>query len=426
MKDNIKASLNNLWSSIQESRNRPTVSIYLAFTGFLVGVFAGCVIAVFRRCKDTAYHMTLRWVELHEDSSQIFIYFGLAILAALITGFLIKNDAIRFGGDSWIKDALANGQKHAWRKVLFPKFLGSWLVLASGISVGSEGPSIEMGAATALGLKTFTNSIERRYFILGGCAAGLSAAFSAPFAGICYVYEIMKEKMDASLFLFLLGGSFGVYFSVTLLFGLDVMLPLGAEYSLSLRHLWILLPLGVFAGLSGVVYNYLLRISVDLYSKQKLLSWRFRPLCAFLGAAVMMLVFPAVTGEGTSVFTSFPEWYLLSWFLGVFVIVKLLFTAFCYGTGIPAGRMVPVLCIGGAMGGIYADCVYALQLLPPGFEATFVVLGMASAFAASECAPITALVLVCQMTGSFAASLPMLVVTAIAWSLARLCRVKTS
>ena len=416
----------SIWSSLHTQFKSPAQVIYLALVGFVVGASGGAIIAVFRITKDAAYGAVSRWLANCDSIILIVGYFILAILAALLVGLLIRNTAIRFGGAQWIRDALADGQLRPWKKILFPKFLGSWLTLAAGVSVGSEGPCIEMGAAAALGLKKFDKKemFEMRYFILGGCAAGLSAAFSAPFAGICYVYEIMKQQLSRKLFVFLLGGGFGVYFSATLLFGLDVMLPLGDTQYLRLSYAWLIIPLGIFASLAGVTYNLLLRFAIQCYKRQIIVPLIYRPLFPFIAAGILMCLYPAITGEGTRIFASFPHWQSMISFLCVFVIAKLLFTAFCYGSGIPAGLMVPILCVGGAMGGIFGDAVGALSLIPAGSEGTFAILGMAAAFSAAECAPVTATVLVTQMTGTLDLALPTLLASFIGWCVSRYARVK--
>lgn len=416
---------NNVWNNLPDDGKKPSDLAYLIFLGFLVGACAGIVIAVFRFCKDWAFTHVLDWAGSGPSPLEICLWFVILILAALITGRLIRNTAIRYGGGQWILDALADGQRRPWLRILAPKFLGSWLVLACGVSVGSEGPSIEMGAATALGLKNFDTkeSIERRYFILGGCAAGLASAFSAPFAGICYVYEIMKEKMSAMLFVFLLSGAFGVYFALYLLFGLDVLMPITANPVPALDRFWLLVPLAIFAALAGVAYNYLLHFSIYAYTRQKRLPMGLFPLFPFIGAGIMLFLYPAASGEGLSFIT---EMAMGNWFFGnlcLFVLVKLLFTSYCYGSGIPAGLMVPIIAIGGVMGGIYCDGLLALNLVSPDYFSTMVIMGMGAAFAAAERAPVTAVVLISGMTGAFSLAPALLLVAALATLTARCCKV---
>lgn len=421
----FKDTFNNVWLVSSEDSQPPLDVCYTVFWGFMVGFASGIVIGVFRLATNRAYAFSLKITGGH-DISIIAAFCIFSTLAALITGLLIRNRAIRFGGEDWIRQALAQGQKHSWLKILLPKFLGSSLVMAFGMSVGREGPSIQMGAATALGLKNFEprQSLERRFFILGGCAAGLAAAFSAPFSGICYVYEIMKEKIDSVLLTFLLAGSFGVYVSVTQICGLDVLLPFGSPAIPSPRQFWLLLPLGILGGLTGVAYNYLLRGSITLYASQKWFALPFRPLLAFWGAAIMLFFFPGITGEGLNIFPAMQGGHIFVGYLCFFLVVKLVFTAYCYGSGIPAGQMVPMICVGGVSGGIYGQILMAAGWMPPEMLPGFIVMGMAASFAAAERAPVTALVLVLEMTGAWSTLASMLPVVAIGAFCGRLAKVR--
>lgn len=417
----------NFWSNLVQDCKYPSDKFYLAAIGTTVGIVIGTIISVFRITTDAAFSSVLWWTAREDSTWQgILIWLGFALLAALVVGFLIRNPAIRFGGEDWIMGSLKEGQRHAWLKILIPKFIGSWLVMAFGLSVGREGPCIQMGAATALGMKKFDprNTIERRFLILGGSGAGLAAAFSAPFAGICYVYEIMEEKLSPALFIFVLATGFGVYLANTLVFGLDVLMPIGGAILPDLAHYWLLIPLGIAAGIIGTAYNFLLRFSMLLYGRQKLLPSTFRPIVAFTGAAIMVVVFPAISGEGLTIFTSIETGHAFIEYLCFFVLAKLFFTAFCYGSGIPAGLMVPVLCLGGVTGAIYADFMTTAQLMPISLVPACWALGMCGAFAASERAPITGMVLVMEMTGTFALAPGMLVVAAISTFLAKLSVVK--
>lgn len=423
----ISDKFKSMWKDANPEEERPATLLYLVFLGFLVGFFSGVIIAIFRITTNKAYSFILHWTASNDTFlPMLVLWIGGAVAAALFVGWLIRNQAIRFGGAGWVLDALADGQNRPWLKILLPKFVGSWLVMAFGISVGREGPCIQMGAATALGIKNLDakNAYERRYFILGGCAAGLAAAFSAPFAGICYVFEIMKENITRTLFVFLFAGSFGVYVSATKIFGLDVMLPFGPAPIPGFWQLWILVPLGIFAAAVGIAYNYLLRISKYAYGNQKKIPVYFEPLFAFVGAAIMVIAYPSITGEGLTIFASIQNGSVLVGTLFIFLAAKLVFTAFCYGSAIPAGLMVPVLCLGGVAGGIYADLLANWGILNPQFSPCCIVIGMSGAFAAAERAPVTGMMLVAEMTGAYAAVPGMLLVTALATFLARLAKVR--
>lgn len=416
------------WRLAEMETSSAKDAVYLCWLGFLVGIAAGIVISVFRLLKGEAYNFALAFTALHKNSfSWLVIWFLAVIAASLFVGYLIKEPAIRYGGAGWIGDAILTGQEKPWKKILFPKFFGSLLVLSFGISVGSEGPSIQMGAATADGLKKFDSkqAIERKFFILGGCAAGLAAAFSAPFTGICYVFEIMNEKLTKSLFVFLLAGSFGVYTACSLIFNLDVMLPIKPQTVLDLKQFWLLIPLAVFASITGICYNYLLRWFIAIYNRQKIISVFWLPFFPFLGAGILMLVYPIVTGEGLNIASHLEQGNMLLGMLFLFLAAKLFFTAFCYGSGIPAGLMVPILCLGAVSGAIFADIGTYFGVLSGSFTNTAIILGMVGSFASAERAPVTGFALVSEMTGAFSLMPEMLFVAAISTLLARIAKIKT-
>lgn len=400
--------------------------LQLSLIGFLIGLLGGCVVSVFRIVKGTAYNALLVWMT---PANQNFISIGFYALfslgAALVVCWLIKNPALRLGGEKWIDHALEDSQPHPWYKILIPKFVSTTLVLAAGISVGSEGPSIQMGAAAALGLKKFTafQPLERRFFILAGSAAGLAAAFCAPFAGICYVYEIMGKKLTRPLFTFMLASAFGVYVACYQIFQLGTLLPLPPFYLPDLWHIWMLVPLALVGGLVGMCYTFLLDMAVRSSLKQKLLPLHWLPVFAFAGAFLIVLFFPEISGEGLDIFIPIEENKTTLTFLLVVLAAKLLFTAFCYGTFIPAGVMVPLISIGGVTGAIYFDLLSLLGITDLGLRSSCVVLGMASAFAASELAPVTAVVLVAEMSGAWSISAGLLLAAAIGYFITRLFKI---
>lgn len=408
---------NDVWNKIPGGSLSAFHFGWLIIIGFFIGIIAGSVIAAFRVSTDKVYDFMINWARPQNISGfEIFFFLCIALLAALIVGLLIRNKAIRFGGADWIQEALAKGQIHPFLKILVPKFLGSWLVMAMGISVGREGPCIQMGAATAMSLMRGerNNQIKRRFFILAGCSAGLAAAFTAPFTGICYVYEVMKEKIGRLLLLFMLAGSFGVYVSLVMIFDLGIMVPIPDLNLPDVKYFLLLVPLGIATGAVGVAYNYCLRYFTQAYARQKLIPIPLRPLFAFIGAALMILFFPAITGEGLTIIPVMLKSDTLISYLCLFLAAKLLFTAYCYGTGIPAGLMVPILCLGAVMGGIIGNICLFFNLMPRDLLTGFIVLGMSGAYAASERAPITALVLTLEMTGAWVLAPGMLLVVAIA------------
>lgn len=398
--------------------------IRLALWGLGIGLFSGSIISLFRITTSMAIDFVRQWFHANlNDPLQCAIWIIPAVLAALITGWLIRNPAIRSGAGTWVSEALAAPQKSILGRILVPKFLGTWLVMACGLSVGREGPCIQMGAATALGLAPMSNrqdAAKRRMFVLCGCAAGLAAAFSAPFAGIFYVFEVMKERIGRNLLILMLGSSLGVYLSATRLFGLGLMLPLQDGSLPAFPYIWNMAAVGLGAGLVGICYSWLLRHGLALFGRFRL-PIVLHPILPFLAAGFMFFFYPQATGEGLSIFSLLESGGAISALL-VFLGVKLLFTAFCYGSGVPAGVMVPVLAVGGVAGGLCAIVLSMIGLAGDGGMGAFIAIGMACAFAAAEHAPLTSMILVLEMTGVYSAAPGMLLAVACAMLLTRILR----
>lgn len=421
------SSLSSVWRISTEPALKAWQLLYLCLWGCAIGMAVGAVISLFRIISHKSYTALLEYASLPaQNFCHIALFFVLFLATALFIGYLIRNPFMRFGGTGWRIRALAHGQPHPWLRILLPKFIGTCLVMGLGVSVGRGGPCVQMGAATALGFGRLHKDelIKRRFFMLGGCSAGLSADFGSPFSGVAYVYEVMKEKLDPVLFIFLLSGSVGVYAMEMHIFDLGYLLPFGSpKLPDLLQSLW-LLPLGLLSGIVGSALNYAILGSMKLYSRQKLLSPCLRPVAVFMLVALMFYIFPALTGEGLSVLASLREGNALLGYLCFFLCAKLLFTAFCFGSGIPAGLMEPLLCLGGVTGGIYGAFLVYIGAISPELVNCLIVMGMAGAYACAEQAPITALLLVLGMTGTWEIATPMLLVVAIAFYCGRVARVR--
>lgn len=421
------SSLSSVWRISTEPALKAWQLLYLCFWGIVIGIFTGTVISLFRVISHTCYMALLKYSSLPKQSFvHIAIFFLIFLGVALIIGLIMHNPYMRLGGTGWRIKALAHGQSHPWLKILLPKFIGTCLVMALGVSVGRGGPCVQMGGAAALGLGSLhkEEKIKRRFFMLGGCAAGLSADFGSPFAGIAYIYEVMKENLDPVLFIFLLSGSVGVYIVEVHVFNLTFLLPYGSPMLPDLlQSLW-LLPLGFLSGLTGTALNYAVLASLKLYSRQKILSIYLQPIVVFMLVALMFYIFPVLTGEGLSVLAFLRDGNILLSYLCFFLFAKLLFTAFCYGSSIPSGLMEPLLCLGGVTGAIFGSFLAQAGAIPTDLVPGMIVMGMAGSYACAEQAPITALLLVLGMTGTWNLAIPMLLVVAIAFYCGRVAKVR--
>jgi H+/Cl- antiporter ClcA len=298
-------------------------------------------------------------------------------------------------------------------RIAVGKFLLTILGLASGASVGREGPTVQIGASImhSLGrLARFPAADLDRGLILAGGAAGVAAAFNTPLAGIVFAIEELSRSFEER--------NSGTIFTAVILAGVTSVALVGnytyfgsTQASLPESRMWLVVPIcGVLGGLAGGIFaRCMLRLRRGLPGQLGAMSVhrpvRFAFLCglvvAFLGWASSGATFGTGYVEARALVQQ--EVAPNSWF----ALGKALATLASYATGIPAGIFAPSLAVGAGLGGTLSMYV---DFAPGG---AVVVLTMAAYFAGVVQAPLTALVIVSEMTGNRSLTLPLMAVALI-------------
>ncbi len=158
--------------------------LYSVLRGSIVGIAAGLVVVVFRLAIEKLFGVFSHLYPLATDNPiYLLLIGGLYLVIALLVGHLIKYEPNAKGsGIPQVEAELKGMMDLSWWSVLWKKFIGGVLSIASGLMLGREGPSILLGALTAKGVSVLLKSseMERRSLIASGAAAGLAAAFNAP------------------------------------------------------------------------------------------------------------------------------------------------------------------------------------------------------------------------------------------------------
>lgn len=182
-----------------------------------------------------------------------------------------------------------------------------------------------------------------------------------------------------------------------------------------LAHYWMVLLLGALLGLVGVFYNFCVAKAQDLYAK---IPWAYvRAVLPFLLAGVLLVVYPAVLGGGHNLVEAVSQDQALQGLLVLFA-VKFLFSMASFGAGVPGGIFLPLLVLGAVVGSSFSQGAHLLGLDTA--TGNFVILGMAGLFAAIVRAPVTGIVLISEMTGSFSHLLTLSLVSLAAYVVADL------
>lgn len=380
-----------------------TMRYYLIMEGIAVGILAGFTIVLFRFLLDeagTLLNTALAYGKAH--TWFIAAWFVILAVVALVVTMLLKWEPYISGsGIPQMEGEMQGEIKQTWWKVLSAKFAGALLCIGCGLSLGREGPSIQLGAMVAKGFARVTKRMrtEERLLMSCGASAGLSAAFNAPIAGVLFSLEEIHKNFSPEVLLSTMASSITANFITRNVFGLEPIFKFDVPQMLPLNSYGHVIVLGMILGLLGVLYNTCLIQSQKLY--QKISSTYVRILIPFLCAGVFGFLYPAVLGGGHTLVDGISEGEMALNALALLFLVKFLFSMVSFGSGAPGGIFLPLLVLGAIIGGVYKEV--AEQIFPSlaGYSGNFVILGMTGYFSAIVRAPITGMILITEMTGSF-------------------------
>nr|HML49678.1 chloride channel protein [Clostridia bacterium] len=258
---------------------------------------------------------------------------------------------------------------------------------------------------------------ERRILMAGGASAGLAAAFNAPLAGAVFAVEEIFRYLSPVLLLTIMVSTVSADFVSKLIFGLSPVFSFATPASIPLSDYWMLVVLGIVMGCAGALYNAVLLKTQALYRAQKWLPARMRPVVPFLLAGALGLIFPTVLGGGHAVLEHLRATTPMG-MLGMILVVKFLFSMISFGSGAPGGIFFPLLILGATLGALAGNAATAYLGVDTALLNDFIVVAMAGLFSAIVRAPITGVILLLEMTGSFVNLLPLITVSLVAYVVA--------
>jgi H+/Cl- antiporter ClcA len=206
-----------------------------------------------------------------------------------------------------------------------------------------------------------------------------------------------------------------------LVFGLEPVFHIAIYDIIPLNQYWLIMLLGVLLGGCGAFYNQFLLKTIAFYKKITAYNNKLRLLVPFLVAGILGITFPVVIGSGHHIIDSLSLTLGIKWLLLV-LVAKFLFSMISFGSGAPGGIFFPLLVIGSLIGAIFGSVAINWYGINPALFNNFIVLAMAGYFAAIVRAPITGIILLTEMTGSFSQLLPLTLVSIIAYIVADLLK----
>lgn len=398
----------------------------LGLLSIVSGILVGIVVSAFRVAIPVVMGIVETVLVWGQGSIWRSIAFVLmfAVIGCIVAWTSQKESMIGGSGIPQIAGKLSDKLDFAWPSVLIYKLTGGLLAIGSGLTLGREGPSVQIGASIGQGVAEVSKTPKRtgKYLIVGAAGAGLATAFNAPISGIIFCLEELLKKVTRRGFLSATLTIITATLVSVLLIGDQAAISVPAALNVEVRTYPYLLVLGVLLGLSGVLFNKVILWSKAIYSKWNAPTF-WKMVFPFVLTAVVLLGDIRLIGSGEALI-------LLPFLdnLGILTLVylflsKLVLLGVAFGSGIPGGIFFPLLSLGALVGNIYASGLNGLGLVDEYTITVFTVIAMAAHFAAIVRAPLTGIFLILEMTGgSIQYLLPIAIVTYIAYFVAEICQ----
>ena len=418
--ENMNKKTDNLLELLVDKRR---FSLRLLLEGLAVGLGAGISISVFRYLlagseilRPVIYH-NLREAMADGQWQWLALYILSFIIIAYLLKLIVAREPMCTGsGIPQIKGILQGDMSMRWFSVLWSKFIGGVLAIGTGMSLGREGPSVQIGACVGQGLSQTSRrtGFESRILMTAGAGAGLAAAFNAPLAGVIFGLEEMQKTISPALLLTGITASITAATVTEVVFGMSPVFSMGYLLPLPLNLFDVLVAAGIVIGLLGRLFNIALAYSLNTYSRLGLSGMK-KPLVPLVLAGILGFVLPEILGGGNLLVDSLVVTDYTIGFLCLLFVGKFLFTMICFGSGVPGGIFLPMLVLGAAGGAVLAKLLVLAGLLPAMYYADIIVFGMAAYFSSVVKSPVTGSILILEMTGSFQHMLALLVVSLTAY-----------
>ena len=333
------------------------------------------------------------------------------LLVGLITTYLVA-EAKGHGVPEVIKAVALHGGKIRGR-VAFAKTLASAITIGSGGSAGREGPIIQIGAALGSRIGQAMGMSKHRLRTLVGCgaAAGIAATFNAPMAGALFAVEVILGEFGAAQFSPIVISSVVATVVARAWRG---NIPTFSPPPCTFASAWELLPyalLGLLCGLVSFAYIRINDLTGRAFDRQRHLPIWLRPALGGLLVGLLALALPHVMGDGHLLSNDIFAGHFSTGLLLALVFAKMLATGLTLGSGGSGGVFSPALAVGALLGACLGGLVE--PFLGPRFGglAAYALVGMGGLIAGSMLAPITAILMVFEITTNYSIILPVMIVS---------------
>lgn len=387
--------------------------LWAAIAGFLTGLIG----SAFRFLVSYTLNHRVEWIGALKGVPWVAAGVSIALSGLMVyLGFLLMR---RYAPDTsgsgipQIEGMLDGYFPLVWQRVLPIKFFSGVLLLGGGMVLRREGPTIQMGGSIGKMVADWSRASKEqtRVLVAASAGAGLTTAFNAPLAGILFVFEEMRPTFQNSA---------TAYRAVTLAcitatIGLQLLLGNSPTLKLTefqippLASLWIFALVGVACGVIGYYFNLFLVKCLDFFANLRGIDYALTGLYVGAFVGLMSWLYPQTTGGGEEIIIWSFDNVESSSSLLILCFIRFGMTILCYGSGAPGGIFAPLLsmatlfCLGVAR----KTEIWFPESLP--HPEVLTVAGMGALVAAAVRAPLTAILLMIEISANYLLILPILV-----------------
>jgi CIC family chloride channel protein len=381
-------------------------NIILWGLAFLVGLTTGVGVWLFKLLINLIHAIEYTGLGTWLTTVGKWTFFILPVIGGLLVGLIFRyfiGEEHHSGVPGVMESVALTGGRLRYQRAP-AKLISSAVSIGSGASVGPEDPSVQIGSylGSMFGQLLHFSDERMRALVAAGAASGISAAFNAPIAGVFFALEVILGEIS--------GGSFGVVMLASVVSAVFTQIVSGTQpafqippYAYSINwQLPLYLFLGLFAGPVAALYIRMVYFTNDIFTHRVRIARWLHPVIAGLLVGLVGLLFPQILGVGydtiSGILSGATKGIML---LLVLSLVKVIMTPTSLAGGFIGGVVAPSLFIGATLGGAFGQ-VTALIFPTLGINpANFAMVGMAAILAGAIHAPLTAIILLFEMTNDY-------------------------
>lgn len=310
-------------------------------------------------------------------------------------------------------------------RVAVVKILASALTIGGGGSAGREGPIVQVGAALGSWISTRIGLPKNTVILLAGCGAagGIAATFNAPLAGAVFAMELILITFNAHTFGMAVLSSVSASVVSRLFLGREAIIALPTDLDLARsRDLIFVAIIGVIGSLVGLLFTKVLYLVEDMIDFVYRWPEWLRPGIGGLVVGALLLIWPQLYGSGYPIQLRILEHGYSIAFILFLLAGRVIATSITIGIGGSGGVFAPTLFMGACAGAAFGQAVEGWSSTSP---ATYGVICMGAAFAGAARAPITAVLIIVEMTGQYNLILPIMLAVVLSTGISRFLSRKT-